>query len=63
MCAGGRYGLSPINVDRVDLQRFPKFAEARVEHVRLHPGDALYIPENYWHVIKSTGRNSTRTQS
>ena len=21
------------------------------------PGDALYIPDGYWHVIKSTGRN------
>lgn len=52
-----KYGLSPINVDRVDLQRFPKAAEAKVLHVRLNPGDALYIPDSYWHVIKSTHRN------
>lgn len=52
-----KYGLSPINVDRIDLQRFPKVAEAKVSHVRLNPGDALYIPDSFWHVIKSTNRN------
>lgn len=52
-----KFGLSPINVDRVDLERFPRFADARVQHVRLEPGDALYIPDGYWHVIRSHGRN------
>lgn len=52
-----KYGLSPINVDRVDLQRFPRFANASIQHVRLTPGDALYIPDGYWHVIHSHGRN------
>jgi ribosomal protein L16 Arg81 hydroxylase len=28
-----------------------------VQHVRLNPGDALYIPDTFWHVIRSTGRN------
>ena len=42
-----QYGLSPINVDRVDLQRFPRLADAAVYHVRLHPGDALYIPDGW----------------
>ena len=52
-----KYGLSPVNVDRVDLERFPHVANASVQHVRLMPGDALYIPDGYWHVIKSTDRN------
>jgi hypothetical protein len=52
-----KFGLSPINVDRVDLERFPAFKDARVEHVHLEAGDALYIPDSYWHVIKSNGRN------
>jgi len=53
-----KYGLSPINVDRVDLQRFPRLPEAKVLYAHLYPGDALYIPDCYWHVIHSTtGRN------
>ena len=52
-----KFGLSPINVDRVDLQRFPKVAEAKVQYARLEPGDALYLPDSWWHVIKSSGRN------
>ena len=53
-----KYGLSPINVDRVDLQRFPRLADAEVHHALLSAGDALYIPSGWWHVISSRlGRN------
>ena len=52
-----KFGLSPINVDRVDLQRFPRATEAKVLYARLEPGDALYLPDSWWHVIKSSGRN------
>jgi len=52
-----KFGLSPINVDRVDLDRFPDFPTGRMYHARLQAGDALYIPDSWWHVIHSTGRN------
>ena len=44
-----RYGLSPVNVDRVDLERFPLVASTApyVAHVRA--GDALFIPDGWWH--------------
>lgn len=53
-----RYGLSPINTDRVDLHMFPEFASAHAEHVLMVPGDVLYLPALVWHVVHTPpGRN------
>lgn len=53
-----KFGLSPINVDRVDLERFPALTHATPPlRALLQPGDALYLPNGWWHVITSTGRN------
>lgn len=53
-----RYGLSPINTDRVDLHRFPEFESAHAEHVFMVPGDILYLPALVWHVVHTPpGRN------
>jgi len=52
-----KFGLSPINMDRVDLERFPSLANATTYYARLKPGDAVYIPDGWWHVIKSHYRN------
>lgn len=48
-----RFGLSPVNPDKVDLDRFPMFAHMRggkVAHLR--QGDALLIPDGYWHQVR-----------
>ena len=51
-----RYGLSPINVDRVDRTRFADLA--RPQFVHLAPGDLLYVPSMTWHQLRShPGRN------
>ena len=53
-----KFGLSPISADRVDLDRFPDFAAAATYRTVLRKGDALYIPDGWWHLIKSLpGRN------
>ena len=52
-----KFGLSPVNVDRVDLERFPRVANATTYHVRLEAGDAVYIPDSWWHVVVSHQRN------
>ena len=39
-----KFGLSPVNVDRVDLERFPSVANATTYYARLGAGDAIYIP-------------------
>lgn len=53
-----RYGLSPLNVDRVDMRRFAALRRAVPHAVTLEPGDALYVPSYYWHQITTPpGRN------
>ena len=52
-----KFGLSPINVDRVDLERFPSLVDATPQLATLSAGDAIYIPDSWWHVIRSHERN------
>ena len=43
----GRYemgGLSPIDVERVDLDEFSRFRRVRYGRVSVHAGDCLFIP-------------------
>ena len=49
-----RYGESPVNPERVDLDKWPMFAQLEggmVAHLR--GGDALFIPEGWWHQIRT----------
>ena len=50
-----KFGLSPLNADRVDLERYPEFAATAPMHMKVHAGDAFYIPEGHWHLIISHG--------
>lgn len=48
---------SMVDLDRVDFERFPKFAEA-LKHALvadLEPGDAIYIPALWWHAVQANG--------
>jgi cupin-like protein len=42
---------SPINPFVPDLQRFPRFAEAKPVEAVLGPGDTLLIPKYWWHCV------------
>ena len=52
-----KFGLSPINIDYVDLERFPEVKNAVSHQVTIDEGDALYIPDGWWHMIHSESRN------
>jgi len=53
-----RGGISPVDQAAVDMETFPKFAQAKYMRAMLEPGDALYIPRKYWHQVNSQeGRN------
>lgn len=53
-----KFGLSPISADFVDLERYPAFADSAPRRALLRPGDALYIPDGWWHLIRArVGRN------
>lgn len=45
--------LSAVDVGAVDAERFPLFAEAAFEDTVLGPGDMLFIPNRWWHYVRS----------
>ena len=48
---------SIVDIRDPDLERFPRYAEAR-RHARLadlSPGDAIYIPPLWWHTVEARG--------
>jgi len=48
---------SPIDGERVDLMRWPKFARARWMNTTMEAGDCLYTPALLLHYVRSWGRN------
>ena len=49
--------VSLVDLDKPDLDRFPRFAEAwaQAEVADLEPGDALYMPYMWWHHVRAAG--------
>jgi hypothetical protein len=53
--APGGQPTSMVRVSAPDLERFPRFAQAfaAAETVDVEPGDAIYIPNLWWHNVES----------
>lgn len=52
-----KYGLSPVNTEHIDLETWPRYADIPYLTADLEKGDVLYIPENWWHHLRSKKRN------
>jgi len=44
---------SEVDVEHVDAERFPLFADTPCFECVLEPGQMLYIPPGWWHFVKS----------
>lgn len=44
---------SPVRFFDVDLRRFPRFGRSRPHKAVIASGDALYIPDPWWHAVVS----------
>jgi hypothetical protein len=47
------YNMSQVDIDGPDLERFPRFRDARRVEVTLRPGEMLFIPSFWWHQVYS----------
>ena len=45
--------MSPVDLTKPDLARFPAFATARPLSCEIRAGDALYLPSFWWHEVRS----------
>ncbi|MDX6741534.1 cupin-like domain-containing protein [Actinocorallia sp. A-T 12471] len=45
--------FSPVDLDDIDLDRFPWMTDVPVAEAVVRPGDALLIPLGWWHWVKS----------
>jgi ribosomal protein L16 Arg81 hydroxylase len=45
--------FSPIDVDKPDLTRYPRFREAKMLEVVVEPGETVYLPLGWWHQVSS----------
>lgn len=46
-------GVLPVDPEKLDLQANPKLAHIPYYEVTLNKGDMLYIPQYWWHVVRS----------
>ncbi|WP_158290157.1 cupin-like domain-containing protein [Ramlibacter sp. WS9] len=44
---------SPVNLDAVDLHRYPEFANVKVLDVVVEPGETMFLPLAWWHQVSS----------
>lgn len=51
-----KFGYSPIEPHSVNLCRYPAAADAAFYNVTIGPGDTLYIPPIWWHIVVSLPR-------
>jgi len=48
-----RVGMAGLNAKRVDLKMFPKASEITLYEATLNPGDMIFIPSMWWHLVSS----------
>ncbi len=45
--------MSPVDILKPDLEKFPNFSKARRLKCTIRPGDILFMPAFWWHEVQS----------
>jgi hypothetical protein len=43
--------MSQVNIDAVDYSKYPLFRHAESLHVKVEPGNVLFLPRGWWHQV------------
>jgi lysine-specific demethylase 8 len=50
--AGKQGNMSSVEVEDIDMEKYPDFKHLEYQEAVLYPGDALYIPVGTWHYVR-----------
>jgi len=56
-----RHCFSQVDLNNVDLKRFPEFRDVRIHDVILNPGELLFLPVGWWHHVVALDVSITLT--
>lgn len=56
-----RHVFSPVDLETIDLARFPLMRDVPVWQVDLHPGELLFVPIGWWHQVRALDISVTLT--
>ncbi|EDO44978.1 predicted protein, partial [Nematostella vectensis] len=48
-------GVLPFDPEKIDFKAFPKLAKVPFYEITLYEGDMIYIPQYWWHIVRSYG--------
>ncbi|XP_078590152.1 uncharacterized protein LOC144870229 isoform X1 [Branchiostoma floridae x Branchiostoma japonicum] len=46
-------GVSPVDVNSVDMEKYPRVADVQYQQAELEEGDLLYIPQLWWRQVRA----------
>lgn len=53
----GAYWHSLVDPEAPDFEKFPLFADAKLQEAVVGPGDIIFVPRNYWHHVRALERS------
>ncbi|MDQ8044614.1 MAG: cupin-like domain-containing protein [Solirubrobacteraceae bacterium] len=56
-----RHCFSPVDLENIDLEKFPDMAKVNVFDVDIHPGDLFFLPVGWWHHVRGLELSITMT--
>ena len=42
-----------VDIENIDYDKYPKMKDVEIMHFKLEKGDMLFIPYEWWHLVKS----------